>query len=88
MYTEPTVEGKNKIANAILSSPYLSGGKNPVTDINFLEINTGTDAAPVMELVMEVEYLDPRKNRSGDTFSAASSLKTKKILQLHWRSRT
>ncbi len=66
MYTEPTVEGKNKIANAILSSPYLSGGKNPVTDINFLEINTGTDAAPVMELVMEVEYLDPRKNRSGE----------------------
>jgi hypothetical protein len=67
IYTEPTIEGKNKIVNSILSSPYIKDSRNPVTGINFLTKRVGgTDAKPEMQEVLEVSYLDPQTNRTGD----------------------
>ena len=66
LYTETDPAKRNSIVSSIVSSSYNKQAENTLLDIDFVSRNVGTEAKPVMQDFMEVRYVNPAGNRTGD----------------------
>jgi hypothetical protein len=66
LYSTTDPAKRNSIVSSIISSPYNKQAKNTLIGIDFVSRNVGTKAKPVMQDFMEVRYVNPAGNRTGD----------------------
>jgi len=66
LYSTTDPAKRNSIVSSIISSPYNKQAKNTLIGIDFVSRNVGTEAKPVMQDFMEVSYVNPAGNRTGD----------------------
>jgi hypothetical protein len=66
LYSTTDPAKRNSIVSSIISSPYNKQAKNTLIGIDFVSRNVGTEAKPVMQDFMEVRYVNPAGNRTGD----------------------
>ena len=66
LYSTKDPAKRNSIVSSIISSPYNKQAENTLIGIDFVSRNVGTEAKPVMQDFMEVRYVNPAGNRTGD----------------------
>ncbi len=66
LYSTTDDAKRKSIVSSIISSPYNKQAENTLIDIDFVSRNVGTEAEPVMQDFMEVRYVNPAGNRTGD----------------------
>lgn len=66
LYSTTDPAKRNSIVSSIISSPYNKQAANTLIGIDFVSRNVGTEAKPVMQDFMEVRYVNPAGNRTGD----------------------
>lgn len=66
LYSETDPGRRKSIVSSIISSPYNKQAANTLIGIDFVSRNVGTEADPVMQDFMEVRYVNPAGNRTGD----------------------
>ena len=66
LYSTTDPAKRNSIVSSIISSPYNKQAENTLIGIDFVSRNVGTEAKPVMQDFMEVRYVNPAGNRTGD----------------------
>jgi len=66
LYSSTDSKKRNSIVSSILESSYNKQSRNPLTEMNFVSRNVGTEAEPVMQDFMELTYLYPGGDRTGE----------------------
>ncbi len=66
LYSETDTAKRNTIVSSILESAYNKQSNNALVGIDFVSRNVGTKDKPVMQDFMELRYLKPGGNRTGD----------------------
>lgn len=66
LYSETDPDRRKSIVSSIISSPYNKQARNTLIGIDFVSKNVGTETNPVTQDFMEVRYVDPAGNRTGD----------------------